>query len=50
MITIGTVVGIRASPATRGSMVRLRIRSSGKITPSPISAIPASSWLSDAPR
>src|SRR5215212_10680039 len=48
--TIGTVVGMRARPASAGLMPRLTISSSGKITPSPISAIPAKSWLSEAPK
>ena len=47
---IGSVVGISARPASAGVISRLRISSSGKITPSPISATPDSAWLTVAPR
>ena len=49
-ITIGTVAGISAMPANAGSICRFRISTSGKISPRPISAIPAMNWLSVAPR
>ena len=48
--TIGTVVGMRASPASAGLIPRFRISSSGNSRPTPISAIPAMNWLIVAPR
>ena len=50
MAISGRLAGSRTSPATPGLMPRLRISSSGKMTPRPISAAPARPWLMTAVR
>ena len=50
MITMGIVVGSSARPARPGDICRLRISSSGKSRASPISPMPAMTWLTVAAR
>ncbi len=50
MITMGSVVGSSARPASPGDIWRLRISSSGNSRASPISPTPAMTWLIVAAR
>jgi len=50
MMTMGSVVGSSARPATPGDICRLRISSSGNSSASPISPMPAMTWLTVAAR